>query len=172
MTFHGHIPIVSYHIDAPLLNSAGWKVPLARIPDVGFGDLFRIDEKDAITKLHHFVLQRNHPFEQHHPVSGQADGYDMKPPGLGEKITPFPAEIESPVMIGGLHAPPSDRERDADLSEEQIGRKSDEADPNQVLASQGGKEELTDSLLHFCIIKPGVSIGQPLPVIDPGGGWI
>ncbi len=91
----------------------------------------------------------------------------MKSPGFGKKITPFPAEIESAVMIGRLHARPLDRERDADLSEKKIGRKSNEADADQEPGRQGGKEELTNSFLHACIIKPQAAIGQSSPVIDP-----
>ena len=90
----------------------------------------------------------------------------MKPPGFGKKITPFRAEIEPTVMIGRLHACPLDHERDADLSEKKIGRKSDKADPDHELRGQGRKEKLTDSLLHACIIKPEASIEQPSSAVD------
>ena len=78
----------------------------------------------------------------------------MRSSGFGKEITQFPAKIESTIVIGRLHARPFDDERDADLSEKEIGGKGNKADPDEEPGGQGGKKELTDSLLHLCIIKP------------------
>lgn len=88
----------------------------------------------------------------------------MRSSRFGKEITRFPAKIESTVVIGRLHAGPFNDERDADMSEKEIGRKGNKADPDEELWSQGREKELTDSLLHSSIIKLEFSIRQTLSV--------
>jgi hypothetical protein len=71
-----------------------------------------------------------------------------------EEIAWLPAEIKPVIVIGRFHARPSNNEWDADVSKEEIGKKSDETDPDQKLRRKGREKELADSFLHFCIIRP------------------
>ena len=153
MLFHRHVSIIPDHIDAPLFNLPGRKIPVAGTAEITLIPLLGIDEKDPVTEFNLFPFQGNHPFEEHHPVSGQTHGDDMKPFGLGKKITQFPAEIDPPIVIGGLHAGPLNNEGGADVPEKEIGRKGDETDSNQEPGGERRKKELADLLIHLYIIK-------------------
>ncbi len=125
------LSIIPYHIDASLCNLPGRKIPVTGTAEITLIHLLGVDEKDPVTEFNPFPFQGNHPFEEHHPVSGQTHGHDMKPFGPGKKITQFPAEIETPVVIGGLHAGSLDNKGRTDVPEKEVGRKGDETDSNQ-----------------------------------------
>jgi hypothetical protein len=160
MLFNRHASIISYHIDAPLFNPAGRKIPVTGRADIGFFDGVEIDKEFSIPKFDLLSLQSNDPLEKHHPLSGKTDSHNIKPFRIGEKVSQFEAEIDPVIVIGGFHAVSPDQDRRADITEKEVSRKSDQANPNQILRSQGRKKELADSFVHFTIIKLQTSVGQ------------
>jgi hypothetical protein len=148
-----HVSIISCHIDTPFFNPAGRKIPLAGKTHVRLFDCFEVDKEFPVPEFDLFSLQGDHPFEKHHPISGKTDRHHVKPFRTGEKISQLEAEIDPVIVVGGLHAPPLDQERGEDIAEKEIGRKGDQAYPDQIFGGQGREKELTDSLVHTLIIK-------------------
>jgi hypothetical protein len=160
MLFNRHASIISYHIDAPLFNPAGCEIPMTGGSDIRLFDGFEINKEFSISKFDLFSLQSDDPLEKHHPVSGKTDSHDIKPFRIGEKVSQFEAEVDPVIVIGGFHAGSLDQDRRANITEKEVSRKSDQANPDQKFWSQGRKEELADSFVHASIIKRQTSIGQ------------
>jgi hypothetical protein len=131
MLFHRHDSIISYHIDTTLFNLPGRETPVTGRTEIRLKNLLGIDEKNPLTKFNFFSFQGDHTFEEHHSVSSQTHRYDMKPSGLGYKVTQSPAEIEPAIVVRGLHArSPNDKGR-TDVSKENISKKRNETDTDQ-----------------------------------------
>jgi hypothetical protein len=158
MLFNRHASIISYHIDTPLFNPAGSEIPVTGGADIRLFDGFEIDKEFAITKFDLFSLQSDDPLEKHHPVSGKTDSHDIEPLRIGEKVSQFEAEVDPVIVIGGFHAGSLDQDRRADITEKEVSRKSDQANPDQIFWGQRREKELADSLVHNPIIKPSPSI--------------
>jgi hypothetical protein len=153
MPFNRHVPIVAYDIDLALFNLAGWKIPTAGIANMRLFDGFGIDKECSVAKFNLLTLQGNNPFEQHHPISGKTHAHNVKSFRASEKVTQFKAEINPVIAIGGLHAQPFDQERRADMTEEEIRRKRNKANPDQEFKGQGWEKESTDSLMHLYFLR-------------------
>ena len=158
MLFNRHASIISYHIDAPLFNPAGRKIPVTGKPDIRLFDCCEIDKEFSIPKFDLLSLQSDDPLEKHHPVSGKTDSHNIKPFRIGEKVSQFEAEVNPIIVIGGFHAVSLDQDRRADITEEEVSRKGDQTNPDQEFWSQGREKELTNSSVHASIIKPQTSI--------------
>ena len=158
MLFNRHASIISYHIDAPLFNPAGRKIPVTGRTDIRLFDGFEIDKEFSIPKFDLLSLQSDDPLEKHHPVSGKTDSHNIKPFRIGEKVSQFEAEIDPIIVIGGFHAVSLDQDRRADITEKEVSRKGDQTNPDQEFWSQGREKELTNSSVHTSIIKPQTSI--------------
>ena len=158
MLFNRHVSIISYHIDAPLFNPAGRKIPVTGKPDIRLFDCCEIDKEFSIPKFDLFSLQSDDPLEKHHPVSGKTDSHNIKPLRIGEKVSQFEAEVNPIIVIGGFHAVSLDQDRRADITEKEVSRKGDQTNPDQIFRGQRREKELADSLVHNPIIKPCLSI--------------
>jgi hypothetical protein len=160
MLLNRHASIISYHIDTPLFNPAGCKIPVTGRTDIRLFDGFEINKEFSIPKFDPLSLQSDDPLEKHHPVSRKTDSHNIKPFRVGEKVSQFEAEIDPVIVIGGFHAVSLDQDRRADVTEEEVSGKGDQTNPDQEFGSQGREKELTNSSVHASIIKPQTSIGQ------------
>lgn len=158
MLFNRHVSIISYHIDTPLFNPAGCKIPLTGRADIRLLDCLEIDKEFSIPKFDLLSLESDDPLEKHHPVSSETDSHNIKPFRIGEKVSQFKAEIDPVIVIGGFHAVSLDQDRRTDITEKEISRKGDQANPDQEFWSQGREKELTNSSVHASIIKLQTSI--------------
>jgi hypothetical protein len=156
--FDRHVSIISCYIDTPFFNPAGRKVPATGKTDIGLFDCCEVDEEFSVPKLDLLSLQGDHTLEKHHPVSGKTDSHHIKPFRAGEKVSQLETEIDPVIVVGGFHAVSLDQERRADITEKEVSRKGDQADPDQISRGQGRKKELTDLLAHNPIIKPNPPI--------------
>jgi hypothetical protein len=153
MLFHRHASIVSYHIDTFLFNLPGREIPVAGRMEIRLKNLLGIDEKNPPAEFNLLSFQGDHTFEEHHLVSSQTYRHDIKPFGLGYKVTQSPAEVEPAIVIRGLHAGSPNDKGGTDVSKENISKKRNEANSNQVPKGYGGEKELSDLIIHLYIIK-------------------
>jgi len=121
--------------------------------DIGLFYRSRIYKEFPVTKFDLLTPYGDYPFEKHHSISGKTDSHDIKPLRFGNKIMQFKAEIDAAVAIGRFHTVPFDQKRGADITEKEIGRKGNKANPDQESSGQGWEKELTDLLMHVSIIK-------------------
>ena len=131
MLFNRHASIISYHIDAPLFNPAGCKIPVTGRTDIRLFDSFEIDKEFSIPKFDFLSFQSDDPLEKHHPVSSKTDSHNIKPFRIGEKISQFETEIDPVIVIGGFHAVSLDQDRRANITEKEVSRKGDQTNPDQ-----------------------------------------
>jgi hypothetical protein len=131
MLFHRDASIISYHIDTTLFNLPGREIPVTGRTEIRLKDLLGIDEKNPITKFNLFSFQGHHTFEEHHLVSSQTYGYDIKPSGLGYKVTQSPAKVKPAIVVRRLHARSPNDKGGTDISKENIGKKRNETDTDQ-----------------------------------------
>jgi hypothetical protein len=131
MVLHRSTPVVPHHIDRIGLHLTGRKVPVVRVMDVGFIQLFSIDKKPSIEKFNVFTFQRDHSLQKRHPLSCETDDHDIPSFGFGKEVSKPPAEIELPILIGGFHAVPFDAEGGQQMSKDEIGEECDATCPDQ-----------------------------------------
>jgi hypothetical protein len=62
MIFDRHVPVIPYHIDITPFNFSRWKIPVARIMDIGLVDRLPIYKKLSVTKFHLLILHGYHTF--------------------------------------------------------------------------------------------------------------
>jgi len=154
---HRHVSIISHHIDVPLLNLPGRKVPLRWKTDIGLFPFLSVDKEFPIPEFDAFPFQSHDPFQKHHAHPRQADGDHIEPFRLRKKNGQAPAEVETSVTIGWLHTDSLNSEWDAEMAKKEVGPETDGSNPDQELRGQGRKEELTNpaiartpfSLFHF-----------------------
>jgi hypothetical protein len=130
MVLDGHTPIIPYHIDTIFFNPSRGKVPMTRKPDIRFFHLLPINKKFPITKFNLFILHGDHSFKKHHFTAGKSYCYDIVPFRFGKKIACPPTKIDPSIVIGRLHTHSLNGEGNTQITEKEVGEKSDQADPD------------------------------------------
>jgi hypothetical protein len=133
MILYWHTPIIPYHIDIIFFNPSRRKIPVTRKSDIRFFHLLPVNKKFPITKFNEFILLGDHSFKKHYLAAGKAYCYDIIPFRFGKKIAQPPTKIYPSVGIGWLHTYSLNGEGNTQITKKEVGKKSDQADPDQKL---------------------------------------
>jgi hypothetical protein len=145
MTFDGHTPIISYHINTIFFNPSSGKIPVAREADIRFLDLLPVNIKPPGTKFNLFALSSDHAFQKHDPAAGKSYGHHIMSFGLRKERAQSPTKVDASIGIGWLHTDPLNRERNAEKTEKKISAQRDQKDPDQEHGRQRGEKEFPNS---------------------------
>ena len=172
MTFDGHTPIISYHINTIFFNPSSGKIPVAREADIRFLDLLPVNIKPPGTKCNLFAFSSDHPFQKHDPAAGKSHCHHIMPFGFRKKISQSPTKVDSSIAIGRLHTDPLNRERNAEKTEKKIGAERDQKDPDQEHGGQRGEKEVPNSPMdnHLGSVRETFlfPLTPPLPLLAGG----
>jgi len=147
MVLHRASPVIPRHINGIGLHMTGRKGPVVRGMDVGFIQLLSIDKKLSVAEFDLFIFERDHSLQKRHSLSCETDDHDIPSFGCGKEVSNPPAEIESPILIGGFHAVTFDAEGGQQMSKDDIGKKSNTTCPDQKGRGQGWEKELAGSFI-------------------------
>jgi hypothetical protein len=120
MVLYGHAPIIANEIDTTFLNLPWRKIPVRRMADIGLLNRLPVNEKPSVEKLHPFALHCNNALQEHYLIAGKTQCDDVMPFGRGKEVGDLPAEIDTSVAIGWLHAVSPDKDGGAEMTEEEI----------------------------------------------------
>lgn len=104
-------------------------------------DVQSINEKLPVAKLNPLAFYCHNPFEEHDFPPCKAHQYEVMLRWCCKQKGRPPAEIESAIVVRGLHAVSPDAEGDTDVAKEKVGTEGNEHDPQEGFRRNGWEEE-------------------------------